>query len=72
MFAFLLRDRPTMNMLTKSALAALALACLGGAALAAEACACCKDGEKMACCDKMKGDAAKPGDAKPAQTDHKH
>jgi hypothetical protein len=56
------------------ALAATLSLFAGGAALAAEACACCKEGEKMECCDKMKdkGDASKPADPKPAQPEHKH
>ncbi|HEY0649909.1 hypothetical protein [Phenylobacterium sp.] len=56
------------------ALAAALSLFAGGAALAAEAC-CCKEGEKMECCDKMKGkgaDASKPSDAKPAQPEHQH
>jgi len=69
-----------MNTFAKSAAFALALTFVGGAALAAEACACCKEGEKMACCDKMKDKAAapaKPGEAKPdatkpAQPEHQH
>ena len=46
-----------------------------GAVAAAEACACCKEGAKMECCDKMKDKAAspaKPGDTKPAQPEHQH
>jgi hypothetical protein len=60
--------------LAKSAVIAVAIAFIGGAAFAAEACCCCKDGAKMECCDKMKdkGDASKPADAKPAQPEHKH
>jgi hypothetical protein len=55
------------------ALAATLSLFAGGAALAAEAC-CCKEGEKMECCDKMKskGDASKPAETKPAQPEHKH
>lgn len=51
------------------ALAATLSLFAGGAALAAEACACCNDGEKMECCDKDKGDASKPADPKP---EHQH
>ena len=64
-----------MNTAVKSTLAALALTVFGaGAALAAEACDCCKDKAKMECCDKA--DAKSP-DAKPTQPaqpapEHKH
>ena len=65
-----------MSTLTKSVLAAVAFTFVAAsAAVAAEACACCKEGEKMECCDKMKGkgaDASKPSDAKPAQPEHQH
>ena len=63
-----------MNTFVKSAAFALALTFVGGAALAAEACCCCcKDGEKkMACCDKDKAAAPKPGETKPAQPEHQH
>jgi hypothetical protein len=57
----------------KSAALALTVAILSvGAAAAAEACACCKDGEKMACCDKMQSDAAAPKPGEPAPSQHKH
>lgn len=55
-----------MTLFKKSAALALALAFVGGAALAAEKCACCKD-EKMTCCDEKKAD-----EAKPAQPEHNH
>ncbi|TAJ68604.1 MAG: hypothetical protein EPO51_27385 [Phenylobacterium sp.] len=69
-----------MSSFAKSAIFALALTFVGGAALAAEECCCCKDGEKkMECCDKMKDKAAahkhgeaKPGETKPAQPEHQH
>jgi len=63
-----------MSSFAKSAIFALALTFVGGTALAAEACACCKEGEKMECCDKMKDKAAapKPGETKPAQPEHEH
>jgi hypothetical protein len=63
-----------MKTFAKSALVAVAISVLGaGAALAAEKCACCKEGEKMTCSDKMKDkDAApKPDDTKPAP-EHQH
>lgn len=63
-----------MTLLSRSTIAAVAIALVGGAAFAAEACACCKEGAKMACCDKMKDKAAapKPGETKPAPPEHKH
>jgi hypothetical protein len=62
-----------MKTAAKSAVLALSMLVLSaGAALAAEACACCKDGETMACCDKMKGEAAPADAAKPGQPAHKH
>ena len=61
-----------MSRFAKSAAFALALSLIGGAALAAEACACCKDGAKMACCDKTKKDTPKTGEAPPAPPEHKH
>jgi len=53
--------------LRTTALAAMAMTVVGTAALAAEACACCKEGEKMECCDKMK---KAPG--KPSAPEHQH
>ena len=61
-----------MKSLTLPALAFAAALLAAGGALAAEACCCCKEGEKMACCDKMKA-PAKPGETpKPAQPEHQH
>lgn len=66
-----------MTSLARTTAIAIAAAMIGTAAFAAEAC-CCKDGEKMACCDKMKDHApakpgeSKPGQAKPAQPEHQH
>jgi hypothetical protein len=63
-----------MTRFAKSAAFAIALSLVGGAALAADACKCCKEGEKMECCDKMKDKAAapKPGETQPAPSEHKH
>ena len=62
-----------MKSLTLPAIAFAATLLAAGGALAAEACCCCKEGEKMACCDKMKDHApAKPGEAKPANPEHQH
>jgi hypothetical protein len=64
-----------MKTLTRTALAALAITLLGaGSVAAAEACACCKEGQKMACCDKMqdKPTAPKPGEAPAPAPEHKH
>ena len=53
---------------------AMAITLLGaGAAFAAEKCCCCKDGEKMACCEKMHGETApKPAESSPPQPEHQH
>lgn len=55
------------------AIAAVLALFAAGSALAAEACACCKDGAKMECCDKMKDKTpAKPGEPAPPAPEHKH
>lgn len=46
-----------MKTIVRSALAALALSVIGSTAALAAECACCKEGEKMECCDKMKSSA---------------
>lgn len=64
-----------MKTFAKTAAIAIAMTVLGtGAAMAAEMCACCKDGEKIECCDKMKGEAAapKPKETPQVEPEHKH
>lgn len=68
-----------MNSIRTAGAAAVFAFLSAGAALAADACACCekmKQGEKMECCDKMKSSPA-PSPAQPApkpqpQTPHQH